>query len=259
MSTPNYPPSATPASSWPCVAGEELLIDYGCDEKGMYRFARTYGFIDRSRLSVGDSAAVDTLRIATVAASAAGDTPSLRRRQDTTAPANTLEPGVKVESTLRDHVNERPGLQTMTDGIPTLAAAGPSRGECMGSTVGHLYLTVDLAALGSILARGRLEDITLRRQLNESGEHSADLQTALERRLRCYRTTLEEDLDMLRRLSSRKVDVAGASGGEVGGEGVDLVQYDVAEKAMAEWERACLMVRAAEKIALCSAIGKIRS
>lgn len=219
----------------------------------MYRFARTYGFIDSSGLSGGNSAATDTLRIATAAAE---QTPPSLRRQDTTT---TTTPTVKVEAALRDHANKPTGLQNTTNEGPTLASAEPSRDTSIDSKVAHFDLAVDLATLDSILAQDRQESGTRGRQvlLERVGERSPDLQRALEWRLSCYCTTLDEDLDILKRFSSCIVAVAGASGGVMGGKGVGL--DDGTEKAIMEWERMCVMVRAAEKVALLSAMEEVSS
>lgn len=284
-------------------AGDELLIDYGSSKKGMYRFARTYGFIDTAttgssnflttrngRLAV--TAATDILRVA--AAAPASETKSKlplpsHRLQDNSAV--TAEPQLSS----RAHTDASPG-SVKVDGAGGCASAGTRTGahtdvtmdvepierqgtveservesekaggnDFMKRVVGDFELVVDLTMVDRILADERSHPGDGwdgdRRSCSSPGDaisRDSCCQTSLlQRTMRRYPTTLDEDLDILRGLprpgsknvgdSKRERRVGGCDGE---GEGSKH------EDARVEWERMCVRVRAAEKVAILTAIAE---
>lgn len=233
--------------------GEELLIDYGSARKDLYRFARTYGFVGRAPDDVGSTSGpapmcrVGRLR---VAAEEAGVAPHVAGAESTDGrnrgtPVQGARPGdgtggrrstvdVPVDVSIIDMALSRLGDRAPED------TTGPSAVES-GDGVARLDLEPLLRAV-------RFEDGVV----PPTDEHEkAVLCSALERRLARYGTGLEEDLL-----------AAGGGGGGAGGpeaEGdASGGQRGPGKVARADWLSLCARVRAAEKVALLSAIRACR-
>lgn len=194
-------------------SGEELLIDYGSAAKGMYRFARTYGFVHFGYTN--------------------GERKQDERRGTGNGPS--LEPGAtSSKDSLRLELPAPSPPLIVPVRLADVAAAPP---YCVG-------------AGGS--PRGTSAPL---------GTQAAAEAAACEERLRRYPTSAEEDLRLLRRLSSEACAVSEEGGKE---EAEDKRrgprQADAAKSAgspatrgvavTAEWVKTCVALRAAEKIAL---------
>eukprot|EP00903_Cladosiphon_okamuranus_P009215 g8799.t1 len=190
--------------------GEELLIDYGSAAKGIYRFARTYGFIhfsysDHNRKGVGNA----------------------KNKQDErpgTSNGQVLEPAA---TSLKDSLR--------------LELPAPSPPLIVPVRLADVA-TAPLAVAGGEVGEGSLT----KGPSAQAGTRAAAEATACAERLRRYPTGAEEDLRLLWRLNNNQSEDEGGGPPHAGMGKSAAIHGEVA----AEWVQMCVALRAAEKIAL---------
>lgn len=210
-------------------SGEELLIDYGSAAKGMYRFARTYGFIHFSYRDHDKSGT-----------NSAGNT---NDEQHGTSNRSNFEPGA---TSSRDSLH--------------LELPAPSPPLIVPVRLADVATAPKVAVAGK--AAGAAVEATgtsVRGAAAQVGSRAAAAVNACEERLRRYPTSSEEDLRLLRRPNSKACVVS-----EEGGKGSEDERREPRHAGMAksaastaasgavtaEWVEMCIFLRAAEKIAL---------
>lgn len=256
-------------------SGEELLIDYGSAAKGIYRFARTYGFLsyakgtattrnsansydDFDMNNVEKDASNNTLRNTqrtheapsiSTPASAGSELPS---SSSLALPKDSFR--VRVDSaTSQTQQHQQPRVLV----VPVLLAdATGTQGQSRARAENRHYdgenaVASARKALGDppkMMAAAPAKERSTQAETAtpsgaEEGVVAAEIK-ALEERLRRYPTSVEEDLKLLLRR---------ADDGPVGVEGAqeESATTPAASAAVtAEWEDMCIAVRAAEKVAL---------
>lgn len=277
------PSRLTPLLSLPfeqtTSSGEELSIDYGSTEKGMYRFARTYGFVTRAHNPSGrpesESPPNDTMRVRVRL-----PTPNRSRTPPAHEPKHA---GVSRDAAgLPVDAEQRPKSKDAGHVLRTAAGAGqnkPGGDESGGGTADgearhgedeetkDVEVWVRLADVSNALLghekspSGGNMDLSLP---GASGKGKADAEwklvvsRALEDRLRRYSTSLEDDLQVPRRATGKRNIGLGTS------EGVDREVFTSSDRnerersVTPEWVDMCVSIRAAEKIALRRALAEVR-
>lgn len=197
-----------------------MLIDYGSAAKGMYRFARTYGFVHFGYAN--DERKQGGRR-------GAGDGPSLD-----------------------------PGATSSKDSL-RLELPAPSPPLIVPVRLVDVA-TAPLAVAGGAAAdTGVGAGISAKGTSAPPGTRAATEAAACEERLRRYPTSAEEDLRLLRRLSDEARAVPEEGGNAAENERAGSRDADTATPAASamtsgavttEWVKMCVALRAAEKIAL---------
>lgn len=271
------------------------MIDYGSASKPVYRFARTYGFINFSpsdnnneigsknsssnRNSEAGSMREDST---TTKNGAASPTDALRVRVDCPAAppnlqqlivpirlADVMEALTHEESPLAIPAPSQVGLVAPATAPATTAAATTAT---LGGRREGAVAPERVATEVEVVAQAEAEATTVAAAETAVGESEVK---ALRKRLRRYSTTLEEDLDTLRRRRTEAVPVVPPEVGQETGTANGRREthnhhhrHDQNEEmegsasappapriparaaVTAEWVDMCVALRAAEKIAL---------
>lgn len=190
------------------------MIDYGSAAKGMYRFARTYGFVHFSYSNHNNSGVSNTER--------------KQHERTWTSNGPNLEPAA-----------------TSSKGSLRLELPAPSPPLIVPVRLADVA-TAPLAVAGKVAGAEVEEESSTKGAPAPVGTRAVAEATACAERLRRYPTSVEEDLTLLRRLNNQESEDEGGGSPHAG----MAKSAGTSEGVTAEWVQMCVALRAAEKIAL---------
>lgn len=276
-------------------AGEELLIDYGSGDKGMYRFVRTYGFIsnnscrktahhtvsnnhptmdnlrvhvelEQSRQPVDNSISRDSYSGGVFS----NEKPMTENERLPTKKANVDIWSLPVDISIVDAILAKISRRSLLQHSPSSAA---DKSLNQGAGLKENATNVDFSSQFPLLENNGVLDDIRNRPLPTRVEHgnhdtipapglTGALRLAVTEMLGRYATSLEEDLRILKNYSEECIEPTAVGDGVLrrekkrniikGATGVG--DNSCGRLVDTQWEQTCIRIRAAEKVALLSAL-----